>query len=255
MGLFNRIKNGSSDIQTAKSIVCPNCGASATNLENCEYCGSFLVRFTDQNISFDHDHYSEESTGDPSNYKIGEYLDFQLETARQPGIFGVGTQFSLGCGNAGEYTEDTLGFIMNGKYLSTFHINIVDPSAASRYQTKRYDIPFVGITDVDFVLVVLFVGFSSDINANQERSQSSRDIILHSQTQKKRFLKRCDFSKLMNHVSIDNQDYSFDLYYMNLGQDVKGAASTILQLAYNINDGFADYEILDIELKAFVDTF
>lgn len=27
------------------TIVCPNCGANATNFKNCEYCGSLLVRF------------------------------------------------------------------------------------------------------------------------------------------------------------------------------------------------------------------
>ena len=32
------------------SIVCPNCGANATNHHNCEYCGSLLVRFADANI-------------------------------------------------------------------------------------------------------------------------------------------------------------------------------------------------------------
>lgn len=29
---------------------CPNCGASITNTENCEYCGSLLVRFTKRGI-------------------------------------------------------------------------------------------------------------------------------------------------------------------------------------------------------------
>lgn len=27
-----------------KTVVCPNCGANATNLQNCEYCNSILVR-------------------------------------------------------------------------------------------------------------------------------------------------------------------------------------------------------------------
>lgn len=30
-----------------KTVVCPNCGANATNLQNCEYCGSMLVRCCD----------------------------------------------------------------------------------------------------------------------------------------------------------------------------------------------------------------
>lgn len=33
------------------SIVCPNCGASSTNRNKCEFCGSVLVRFADKNVT------------------------------------------------------------------------------------------------------------------------------------------------------------------------------------------------------------
>lgn len=33
-----------------KSYVCPNCGANTTNVQNCEYCGSLLVRFVEKGI-------------------------------------------------------------------------------------------------------------------------------------------------------------------------------------------------------------
>ena len=33
-----------------KTIQCPSCGASASNLQNCEYCGSLFVRFSDLKI-------------------------------------------------------------------------------------------------------------------------------------------------------------------------------------------------------------
>ncbi len=33
-----------------KSLVCPHCGANTTNTQNCEYCGSLLVRFVDKGI-------------------------------------------------------------------------------------------------------------------------------------------------------------------------------------------------------------
>ena len=32
------------------SIVCPNCGASSTNHNKCDFCGSVLVRFADKNV-------------------------------------------------------------------------------------------------------------------------------------------------------------------------------------------------------------
>lgn len=33
-----------------KTLVCPHCGANTTNAQNCEYCGSLLVRFVDKGI-------------------------------------------------------------------------------------------------------------------------------------------------------------------------------------------------------------
>lgn len=33
-----------------KTYVCPNCGANTTDLRNCEYCGSLLVRFVERGI-------------------------------------------------------------------------------------------------------------------------------------------------------------------------------------------------------------
>ena len=33
-----------------KTLRCPNCGANATNHDNCEYCGSLLVRFVEKGI-------------------------------------------------------------------------------------------------------------------------------------------------------------------------------------------------------------
>lgn len=33
-----------------KTFVCPNCGANTTNAQNCEYCGSLLVRFIEKGI-------------------------------------------------------------------------------------------------------------------------------------------------------------------------------------------------------------
>jgi hypothetical protein len=34
-----------------KTILCPSCGAAATNLKNCEFCGSLFVRYDDHNLN------------------------------------------------------------------------------------------------------------------------------------------------------------------------------------------------------------
>ena len=34
-----------------KTTKCPSCGASATNFQNCDFCGSLFVRYAESNIS------------------------------------------------------------------------------------------------------------------------------------------------------------------------------------------------------------
>jgi len=38
-----------------QTVTCPACGASATNLQNCEYCGSLFVRYSDKGVRQDAD--------------------------------------------------------------------------------------------------------------------------------------------------------------------------------------------------------
>lgn len=40
-----------------QTYVCPNCGANTTNAQNCEYCGSLLVRFVEKGIDLSHTSY------------------------------------------------------------------------------------------------------------------------------------------------------------------------------------------------------
>ena len=44
-----------------KVIKCPNCGANTTNPRNCEYCGSLLVRFVDQDIDLANTSYLDDT--------------------------------------------------------------------------------------------------------------------------------------------------------------------------------------------------
>lgn len=47
------------------TIVCPNCGANTSNLHNCEYCGSMLVRFSEKNIVCDESKYGKSAKSIP----------------------------------------------------------------------------------------------------------------------------------------------------------------------------------------------
>lgn len=48
-----------------KTITCPNCGANTTNAQNCEYCGSLLVRFVGKGIDLSKTSYTNDSTTFP----------------------------------------------------------------------------------------------------------------------------------------------------------------------------------------------
>ena len=48
-------------METNKTLVCPNCGANITNVRNCEYCGSLLVRFVDKCVDLQKTTYLDNS--------------------------------------------------------------------------------------------------------------------------------------------------------------------------------------------------
>lgn len=48
-------------METNRPLVCPNCGANITNTENCEYCGSLLVRFIEKGIDLRRTSYLDNS--------------------------------------------------------------------------------------------------------------------------------------------------------------------------------------------------
>ena len=44
-----------------KILRCPNCGANASNHDNCEYCGSLLVRFVEKGIDLSQTTYLDDT--------------------------------------------------------------------------------------------------------------------------------------------------------------------------------------------------
>jgi hypothetical protein len=66
-----------------KTSTCPNCGAAATNHSNCEFCGSLLVRFVEQNISVSPDYASNVKVAPGLIDALDENIRLQKE---KPGI-------------------------------------------------------------------------------------------------------------------------------------------------------------------------
>lgn len=90
-----------------KSFVCPNCGANTTNAQNCEYCGSLLVRFVERGIDLSHTNYTNNSGVFPG---LIEELNRNLKLQEEnPGV-GVATDLQKMVNN----TECTCICIMSG---------------------------------------------------------------------------------------------------------------------------------------------
>jgi hypothetical protein len=72
------------DIQSA---ICPNCGAHITNLQNCEFCGSLLIRLQHQGISIEQAGYKDDSKVFKGLEKaLNRNLELQRSTNHTVGI-------------------------------------------------------------------------------------------------------------------------------------------------------------------------
>jgi len=79
-----------------KMIKCPNCGANTTNAQNCEYCGSLLVRFEDKGIDLAYSSYLNDTQTYPG---IKNALELNLGLQKSNPFEGVVTDIFSKDGN------------------------------------------------------------------------------------------------------------------------------------------------------------
>ena len=95
-----------------RSYICPNCGANTTNTDNCEYCGSLLVRFVEKGIDLSKTSYT-------SNVEVFPGLIKELEqnlALQKQGDKGVVTDIYRAVGKEGETSDGTvLSVLRTGK--------------------------------------------------------------------------------------------------------------------------------------------
>ena len=243
-----------------KTIVCPNCGANATNHENCEFCGSLLVRFEDQSIKFNEEKYKDP---DIVNSNLGDILSLHLITAKQAGIGGVCTHIGRYAPRNLAIKEDTVCYIMNGAFLTQFKLALLSPTpraeafsfwasqkndpyhilgfcldAKDSWQKddpsmdaiKQYDLSSTKYYGSTFIMVKPFINFSDNSSINSSRWTPSMNMIRKSQMDKLKFL-RLDFAQLLSMEVHKFDDYNIELYVIDFGEDIQGAASIVSQIA------------------------
>ena len=90
-----------------KVFVCPNCGAKTTNTENCEHCGSLLVRFDEKGIDISESSYFDNTLVFPGLIdELKNNLRLQAEGKKaQTDIFWAEDDYSITVLNLCETSE------------------------------------------------------------------------------------------------------------------------------------------------------
>lgn len=204
-----------------KTYVCPNCGAKTTNTENCEHCGSLLVRFAEKGIDVKNTPYKDDSLVLPGLIKE---LETNLKLQEKYREKNVDTEISW-LGNKG---EEKYLFVNN--YLDDVENN--DDNS----DNKIFEKPQLIINFQLFYINEIKDGESAlNFNKNQ-------DALLMSFTQ----LKAYPLFIFNDYERYDDDDFYSKDFFLNCGQDAKGAArltSELLNKLYGLSSS-TNYKIV-----------
>ena len=204
-----------------KTYVCPNCGAKTTNTENCEHCGSLLVRFAEKGIDVKNTPYKDDSLVLPGLIKE---LETNLKLQEKYRGKNVDTEISW-LGNKG---EEKYLFVNN--YLDDVENN--DDNS----DNKIFEKPQLIINFQLFYINEIKDGESAlNFNKNQ-------DALLMSFTQ----LKAYPLFIFNDYERYDDDDFYSKDFFLNCGQDAKGAArltSELLSKLYGLSSS-TNYKIV-----------
>lgn len=202
-----------------KTLVCPNCGANTTNTQNCEYCGSLLVRFVERGIDLSHTSYLNNDAVFPSLIpELKRNLKLQEEHPDTP----VATEINKLLDN-GDTTTMSI--------LSSHSQMMWDDHTIADFDTKKKGFRIV-------------VGF--DTYADTSALKDYNDEM---DAQLSRFMQLDSFPLFTAHngAFVDKAGmhrYGRE-YAIDFGQDVEGAARLISEILIKVN-GFSPTETFDI---------
>lgn len=177
-----------------KSYICPNCGANTTNSQNCEYCGSLLVRFVEKGIDLSH-----------TTYTNNDHVF--------PGLLGE-LKLHLKLQNEGQLPQTALFKKINNKYYDEITIDESfifedDPNESDEYKGLRIKFEF---------------------NRNEEKSVEYND---RKDVQLSKFRQLDSYPLFTPHFYYDevNNDGTYvRAYSIHFGTDAEGAARLISEV-------------------------
>ena len=186
-----------------RTIECPNCGAPATNSQNCNFCGSLLVRFADKGIDLS-------TTSYLNNDEVIPGLINHLEK-------NLNIQNSGKTAGTDLFLEDP--DMKGGKNAFCF------VAAANSVRFRDHQMAFPQAVGTSIATVFDFILYEDTSIAPKEIEQHNRFKTLPS------------FPLFIEHKSYgcDNvSNYVYYQYAIDFGKDAQGAARLISEIAYKI---------------------
>ena len=175
--------------------VCPNCGANTTSIENCEHCGSLLVRFAEKGIDISRTNYLDNSIVFPG--LIDEFknnLRFQAENKR-------------------EVRTDIFWTSKDGIEEDIIVYNL---SEESEIESQNCSVQ-IGI-ELDFSQVT-----------NPESPNYNTDYYIKTENEFNKFTQLLSFPLFTSYINKDDEDLD-RFYEINCGQDVESAARILSEI-------------------------
>lgn len=210
-----------------KTYVCPNCGASTTNTQNCEYCGSLLVRFAEKGIDISNTSYKSDAKILPGLvYELQTNLKIQEELKGEP----VETEII--------WRDEDSKWKERGRWDS---LKIVSPNDLFQDYSQINTEEAVGL-----ILVLEIPLLQNELDAPSNAINEKGKKIIEELKQlasyplfKSHLSKGLVDSDLCEGLVDDEVKWNIWEYFIDFGKDVKGAArltSEILVKLYGVNN-------------------
>lgn len=196
-----------------KTITCPNCGANTTNAENCDYCGSLLVRFIDKGIEIDTNKFKSDAL---------EYSGLLSE---------LKSNLILQTENPNEFcSTDIFWKITNGDTYSNgnqYSLCVANSGTLCWNDGSKI---ILGSDNEGLIIHLDFSNYT-DVRSNFFFNRTMDELL-------KRFKQLKSFSLFSAHIC-SFTDYGGKSRYgreyaVNFGKDAEGAAALISEILYNV---------------------
>ena len=207
-----------------KTYVCPNCGANTTNTQNCEYCGSLLVRFMEKGIDLSHTSYTNNDAVFPG---LIEELKRNIKLQEENPFIWVATDlFKITKVNGSNCNEETINIMS----CVTWSDGTVSPE----------------FEDTDKIQLCIAVGFETYSDVDNKDVKHFND---EQDAQLAKFRQLDSFPLFTPHNGAYTDEFGSARYgrdyAINFGRDAEGAARLISEILIKVK-GWSPTEPFDI---------